>query len=53
MIRLFLKENYEESLLLLSDFIGAFETRLREPALEMPGYTHWQKAMPTTTYTWL
>lgn len=36
MIRLFLKENYEESLLLISDFIGAFETRLKEPVLDMP-----------------
>lgn len=53
MIRLFLKENYEESLLLISDFIGAFETRLKEPVLEMPWYTHWQKAMPTTSHIWL
>ena len=53
MIRLFLKENFEESLLLISDCIGAFQSRMSEPPLVMPWYTHWQKAMPTTTHMWL
>ena len=26
---------------------------MQEPSIPMPGYTHWQKAMPTTTTTWL
>lgn len=53
MIRLYLKEKLEESIKKVGNMIAVFEERVQEAPIPMPGYTHWQKAMPTDTYTWL
>lgn len=49
MIRLYLKDILEESIETLELLISTFDTQLLKKSYSMPGYTHWQKAMPTNT----
>lgn len=54
MIRLFMKEKLEEVQNDLERLIQAFEKKSESnQKIPMPGYTHLQKAMPTTVGTWL
>ncbi len=53
MIRLYLKDALEESVGKIEKLIETLKTKWQENPIPMPGYTHWQKAMPTTTTTWL
>lgn len=54
MIRLFSKSYLQEIEKLLNDLINAFNSVIaKQGSLAMPGYTHMQKAMPTTVGTWL
>ncbi len=53
MIRLYLKDILEESLESIDTLISVFDHQIQKKSHIMPGYTHWQKAMPTDTKTWL
>lgn len=53
MIRLYLKDALEESIKKIEILIETLKRKWQENPLLMPGYTHWQKAMPTTTHMWL
>jgi argininosuccinate lyase len=53
MIRLYLIDIFDEAITVSESLIATFEKRMDEPLIPMPGYTHWQKAMPTTTTVWL
>ncbi len=52
MIRLYLKDIFNEAVTLSEMLISSLEKRMSEVSIVMPGYTHWQKAMPTNTHTW-
>lgn len=53
MIRLYMKDIYEESLVKIGKLTKALKERMSEEEIMMPGYTHAQKAMPTSTHIWL
>lgn len=54
MIRLYMKEKLNSFLSLLQKVITSFEkTSQKLHNIPMPGYTHLQRAMPTTVHTWL
>jgi argininosuccinate lyase len=54
MMRLYLKDHLQMSLNLSKDVVVALnETAKKSDGIPMPGYTHMQKAMPTTVATWL
>jgi argininosuccinate lyase len=54
MLRLYMKEKLEDIMNESHNVIKALNSLAREHALTpMPGYTHLQKAMPTTVGTWL
>lgn len=54
MIRLFMKEKLQEIQTDLGYVLKAFHKKADETKqIPMPGYTHLQKAMPTTVTTWL
>jgi argininosuccinate lyase len=53
MIRLYLKEIFNEAIIVSEMLMSTLEKRMSEEAIPMPGYTHYQKAMPTNTRTWL
>ena len=54
MIRLYAKQSLQDAMSLLSELVDAYETAIStNGSLPMPGYTHMQKAMPTTVGTWL
>lgn len=54
MIRLFMKDELRYARELTAELIARFEERAKETSdVPMPGYTHLQKAMPTTVGTWL
>lgn len=53
MIRLYMKDVLEESIQKIEKLAETLKKKWQENPLPMPGYTHWQKAMPTTTTTWL
>lgn len=54
MIRLFSKNYLQDIKDLLNNLIESFNSVISENgSLAMPGYTHMQKAMPTTVGTWL
>jgi len=54
MLRLFMKAKLEELTPATSKLSEAFQNKATEFAgVAMPGYTHLQKAMPTTVDTWL
>jgi argininosuccinate lyase len=44
---------YDEAVSMIEALIGTLAERMSESPIPMPGYTHWQKAMPTTTTVWL
>jgi argininosuccinate lyase len=48
-----MKDIYEESLVKIGKLTKALKERMSEEEIMMPGYTHAQKAMPTSTHTWL
>ncbi len=54
MMRLYLKDSLREILTQTAGVVDAFAQRANAAgAVPMPGYTHMQKAMPTTVATWL
>jgi len=54
MMRLFLKDKLGQIPAKLSRLIAAYETQIKSVGDQpMPGYTHTQKAMPTTVKMWL
>lgn len=54
MLRLYLKDNLEQVAFLNQDLVDAFNMAGKKAGkTPMPGYTHSQKAMPTTVATWL
>lgn len=53
MIRLFMKERLSAIINLTEQTIKAFRSRAKSTSAPMPGYTHQQKAMPTTVARWL
>lgn len=54
MIRLFARENLEQIEKSLKKLYGFFKKKIvQTKSIPMPGYTHMQKAMPTTVATWL
>jgi argininosuccinate lyase len=53
MIRLYMKDILAESNEKIKTLVETLDKRWCEPSISMPGYTHWQKAMPTTTSMWL
>ena len=54
MMRLYLKDQLQCVATALAATVDAYRTQQRQFAdLPMPGYTHTQKAMPTTVSTWL
>lgn len=52
MIRLYMKDVLEESIEKIELLIKTLKKKWQEKSLPMPWYTHWQKAMPTTTNMW-
>ncbi len=54
MMRLYLKDSLREILAQTAGVVDAFTQRATQAgSVPMPGYTHMQKAMPTTVATWL
>jgi len=54
MTRLFEKESISEIKILLQDLEKSWKEKLENIwEIPMPGFTHMQKAMPTTVWTWL
>jgi argininosuccinate lyase len=53
MMRLYLRDSVENAIQILEKLLWAFEQKMKNNSIVMPGYTHWQKAMPTDTNTWL
>ena len=53
MIRLYQKDILLNAKKKIDTLIHTLEKRKEEDPLPMPGYTHTQKAMPTTTRKWL
>jgi len=54
MMRLFAKERIEKIILEIKNLIKEFDVLIKKNKnIPMPGYTHMQKAMPTTVDTWL
>lgn len=54
MMRLYLKAQLERTEHALSELVKAYDKKITQlGAQPMPGYTHTQKAMPTTTAMWL
>ena len=54
MMRLYLKDNLQKTIESLKDVVDAYDTKIKDAGKQdMPGYTHTQKAMPTTVATWL
>lgn len=53
MIRLYLRDIHKNACEKLEKLISTLADRCHDAPISMPGYTHWQKAMPTTTITWL
>ncbi len=53
MIRLYLKDSLQHATDILWKLQWAFAKKIKMKPITMPGYTHWQKAMPTDTNTWL
>jgi argininosuccinate lyase len=53
MIRLYLIDIFDEAIMLSEILISTLKQRMSGSSIPMPGYTHWQKAMPTTTTIWL
>ncbi len=53
MIRLYMKDALSESREKIQKLVETLKKKWQENPLPMPGYTHWQKAMPTTTTVWL
>ena len=54
MTRLFEKESIEEIQILLKDLELAWSDKIKNIwDVKMPGFTHMQKAMPTTVWTWM
>jgi argininosuccinate lyase len=43
---------FDEAITISEALIATLEQRMTKSAIPMPGYTHWQKAMPTTTTVW-
>lgn len=53
-VRLFTKEKLEEIIDLIRLLITTFDNKIKEIwTQKMPGYTHTQRAMPTTIWMWL
>jgi argininosuccinate lyase len=52
MIRLYLMDIFDEAITISGALVTTLEQRMTESVIPMPGYTHWQKAMPTTTTVW-
>lgn len=53
MIRLYMKDALEESIEKIELLVKTLKKKWQKNIFPMPGYTHWQKAIPTTTTTWL
>jgi argininosuccinate lyase len=54
MMRLYMKESMNECLEIVEKLVGTLnEQAKKNQKTAMPGYTHMQKAMPTTVGTWL
>lgn len=53
MIRLYLQDSKKDAIILIETLLQEFSKKIQLSPLPMPGYTHWQKAMPTDTSTWL
>jgi len=54
MMRLYLKDNLKQVMKLTSELAKAFRAAANKAgSTPMPGYTHMQKAMPTTVAVWL
>lgn len=53
MIRLYLQDSKKDAIILIETLLQEFLKKIQSSPLPMPGYTHWQKAMPTDTSTWL
>jgi len=54
MIRLFMKDNLKQIEKLSKKFTASLKKKINETKnIPMPGYTHMQKAMPTTVAVWL
>lgn len=54
MLRLYLKDNLRQVAALLAEVVDAYiQAATKAGDIPMPGYTHGQKAMPTTVATWL
>jgi argininosuccinate lyase len=54
MLRLYLKDNLQQMSSLLKTLVKAYASATKKVGeTPMPGYTHGQKAMPTTVATWL
>jgi len=53
MIRLYLRDSLQHAVDTLWGLQSVFAEKIKAKPIVMPGYTHWQKAMPTDTSTWL
>lgn len=54
MIRLYAKQTLQNTITLLTELVDAYDNAITAyGTIPMPGYTHMQKAMPTTVGTWL
>ena len=53
MLRLFMREKLEEIDTETSRLIAALQKKAARAKASMPGYTHQQKAMPTSVKRWL
>lgn len=54
MMRLYMKDVLQHTGNLLDDVVAAYDVAIKKALKQpMPGYTHTQKAMPTTVKTWL
>ncbi|MEK7594199.1 MAG: argininosuccinate lyase [Patescibacteria group bacterium] len=54
MMRLYLKDSLQHVSVLVEELVGAYNIAADKAGkTPMPGYTHTQKAMPTTVATWL
>ncbi|MDP2104084.1 MAG: argininosuccinate lyase [Candidatus Gracilibacteria bacterium] len=53
MIRLFMKDVLSDSIKITKELMGTMDKKAGEFSVSMPGYTHMQRAMPTTINTWV
>jgi argininosuccinate lyase len=52
--RLFTKEKIEEIIFIIEQLINSFAEKIKEVwNIKMPGYTHMQRAMPSSVWMWL